>query len=77
VYVKEGLVKILVEILESVDPDVNSRLPFLPEIVSEVHEPMTEVSVELSAEEMHRKELSVWKDCYAFIVVKKIRVVFS
>ncbi|GFG28408.1 hypothetical protein Cfor_11336 [Coptotermes formosanus] len=53
----EGLVKILVQILVNVDPDVNSRLPFLAEIVSEVHEPMTEVSVELSAEEVRKKQL--------------------
>ena len=59
VYVKEGLVKILVQILVNVDPDVNSRLPFLAEIVSEVHEPMTEVSVDLSAEEMRKKQLLV------------------
>lgn len=75
VYVKEGLVKILVQILVNVDPDVNSRLQFLAEVVSEVHEPMTEVSVECSDEEMHKKQLLVWKECYAFIIVKKITVV--
>lgn len=74
VYVKEGLVKILVQILVNVDPDVNSRLQFLAEVVSEVHEPMVEVSVECSAEEMRKKQL-VWKECYAFIIVKKITVV--
>jgi hypothetical protein len=73
--VKEGLVKVLVQILVSVDPDVNSRLQFLAEIVSEVHEPMTQVSVELSAEEMHKKQLLVWTECYAFIIIKKIAVV--
>jgi condensin complex subunit 3 len=57
VYVKEGLIKILVQILQNVDPDVNSRLQFLAEVVSEVHEPMTEVSVECSAEEMRKKQL--------------------
>jgi len=75
VYVKEGLVKILVQILVNVDPDINSRLQFLAEVVSEVHEPMTDVSVEGSAEEMRKKQLLVRKECYAFIIVKKITVV--
>jgi hypothetical protein len=66
-YVKEDLVKILVQTLEIVDPNINSRFQFLAEIVSEVHEPMTEVSVELPAEEMRKKQLMVWKECYTYV----------
>jgi hypothetical protein len=66
-YVKEDLVKILVQILETVDPIISSRFQFLAEIVSEIYEPMTEVSVELSAEEMRKKQLMVWKECYTFV----------
>ncbi|XP_069689103.1 condensin complex subunit 3 isoform X2 [Periplaneta americana] len=58
-YVKEGLVPVLVELLVSVQPHVNSRLLFLAEIVSEVHEPMTQVSVEISSEERRKKQLMV------------------
>jgi hypothetical protein len=36
---------------------------------------MTEVSVECSAEEMRKKQLLVWKECYGFTIVKKITVV--
>lgn len=64
---KGDLVKILVQILENVDPNINSRFQFLAEIISEVHEPMTEVSVELPAEEMRKKQLMVWKDCYTYV----------
>ncbi|PSN53963.1 hypothetical protein C0J52_12519 [Blattella germanica] len=56
-HVKEGLVPVIVEILVSVDPNVSSRLQFLAETVSEVHEPMTQVSVEPSAEEVRRKQV--------------------
>jgi hypothetical protein len=66
-YVKEDLVKILVQTLESVDPNIDSRFQFLAEIISEVHEPMTEVSVELPAEEMRKKQLMVRKECYRYV----------
>ncbi|XP_021917110.1 condensin complex subunit 3 isoform X2 [Zootermopsis nevadensis] len=56
-HVKKDLVKILVRVLVGVDPNVNSRLHFLAEIVSEVHEPMTEVSVDLPADEIRKKQL--------------------
>jgi hypothetical protein len=65
--VKEDLVKILVQILEIVDPNICSRFQFLAEIVSEVHEPMTEVSVELPADEIRNKQLMVCKECYTRI----------
>ena len=58
-HVKEGLVAILVELLVEVDPNVNSRLQFLAEIVSEVHEPMTQVTVEETSEEIRKKEIMV------------------
>lgn len=66
-YVKEDLVKILVQTLEIVDPNINSRFQFLAEIVSEVHEPMTEVSVEQPAEEKRKKQLMVGKECYTYV----------
>jgi hypothetical protein len=66
-YVKEDLVKILVQTLEIVDPNMNSRFQFLAEIVSEVHEPMTEVSVEQPAEEKRKKQLMVRKECYTYV----------
>jgi hypothetical protein len=66
-YVKEDLVKILVQILEIVDPNINSRFQFLAEIISEVHEPMTEVSVELPADEIRKKQLMVRMECYKYV----------
>jgi hypothetical protein len=66
-YVKEDLVKVLVQILEIVDPNISSRFQFLSEIISEVHEPMAEVSVELPADEIRKKQLMVCKECYTFI----------
>lgn len=70
-HVKKDLVKILVRVLVGVDPNVNSRLHFLAEIVSEVHEPMTEVSVDLPADEIRKKQLMVWKGCYTLLLVKE------
>ncbi|KAJ9595332.1 hypothetical protein L9F63_027283, partial [Diploptera punctata] len=56
-HVKEDLVAVLVEIFVEVEPNVNSRLQFLAEIVSEIHEPMTQIPVEVSSEETRKKQI--------------------